>query len=106
MYVLNDKNEVIEIMQATNQDKDSCYSQMSKIEKILQSELEVRVCARDKLQKSFNNPKNQGELVKFGLLGDHRVAYEALTFDTICNSKKCVGDNSAWVDTCPGFSKQ
>ena len=104
MYVLNDKSEVFEIMEATNLDGDSCHSRVRAIEKILKSEPRVRICARDKLRKSevLDDPK---ELVSFGSFGRHKVAHEGLTFDTICNSKKCVGDNSVWVDTCPGFVK-
>jgi len=52
MYVLNDKNEMLEIMQPTHQDKDSCYSQVREIEKLLRSESQVRLCVRDKLKKT------------------------------------------------------
>lgn len=106
MYVLNDKNEVFEIMHSANQDKDSCYAQMSKIEKILQSESQVKVCARDELKKNPQDSQVQGTLVKFGLLGDHKVSYEPLTLDSICNSKKCISNNEMLVNTCPGFVKQ
>lgn len=106
MYVLNDKNEVLEIMQATNQDKDSCYSQVRTIEKILQSESQVKICARDELKKSIQDPRSQNEFIQFGSLGSHKVTYEALTLDSICNSKKCLSNNEVWVNTCPGFVKQ
>lgn len=106
LYILNVKNEVLEIMQPTNQDKDSCYSQVRKIEKILRSESHVKVCARDELKKEVQNPKAQGELIQFGSLGDHRVAYGSLTLESICNSKECLSNNDVWVNTCPGFAKQ
>jgi hypothetical protein len=38
MYVLNDKNEILEIMQPTHQDKDSCNTRAREIEKLLRSE--------------------------------------------------------------------
>lgn len=86
MYVLNEKDEAIEIMQSTNQDKETCNSQKKEIDRILGSDRFVRICVRGELKKS-------------------PMTSEFLTFDTICNSKKCYGDNSAWVDTCPGFTK-
>ena len=104
MYVLGEKKEALEIMQSTNQDKDTCEAQVKAIEKILGAEPQVKICVRDQLRRS-QVPDAQKELISFGLLGQHKVVQEGLTFDTICNSKKCVGDNSAWVDTCPGFVK-
>ena len=103
MYVLSDKNEVLEIMQPTNQDKDSCYSQVHKIEKILRSEPKVKVCARDELKKSVSDPGSKNEFIQFGLLGNHGVTYDSLTLDSICNSKDCLSNNDIWVNTCPGF---
>jgi len=105
MYVLTDKREVLEIMESTHIDGDSCRSQFRAVEKILKAEPHVKICVRDELRES-QVPDVQKELVLFGSLGNHKVTQEGLTFDTICNSKKCVGDNSAWVDTCPGFIKQ
>ncbi len=104
MYILNDKNEVLEIMQSTHQDKDTCSSQEHRIEKILQSGSQVKICARDEL-KNVQNTQEQKALIQFGPLGRHKVNYEALTLDTICNSKKCLSNNEAWVNTCPGFVK-
>lgn len=106
MYILNDKSEVLEIMQSTNQDKDSCYSQIQKIEKILQLESRVRVCARSELEKKVQDPESQKETIQFGSLGNYRITYEALILDSICNSKKCFSNNEVWVNTCPGFVKQ
>lgn len=105
MYVLNNKHEVLEIMESTHIDGDSCRFQFRAVEKILKAEPQVKICVRDELRKS-QVPDPQKELILFGLLGQHKVSYVGLTFDTICNSKKCVGDNSAWVNTCPGFIKQ
>lgn len=104
MYILGEKKEAFEIMQSTNQDKDTCEAQVKAIEKILKAESQVKICVRDQLRRS-PVPDDQKELISFGLLGRHKVTQEGLTFDTICNSKKCVGDNGAWVDTCPGFVK-
>lgn len=105
MHILNDKNDVLEIMQPTHLDKDSCYSQVHKIEKLLQSESRVKVCARDELKKDTQNPKVQKDRIQFGSLGHYQVAYDALTLDSICNSKKCFSNNDVWVNTCPGFVK-
>lgn len=105
MYVLNDKNEVLEIMQPTNQDKDTCLSQVRKVEKILQSESQVKICARDELKINIQDSESQNVFVQFGSLGSRKVAYESLTLDSICNSKKCLSNNEVWVNTCPGFAK-
>lgn len=105
MYVLNDKNEVLEIMQSTNQDKDSCQIQLNKIEKILKPESLVKLCVRGELKKNVPQSEDQGEFIKFGTLGGHKVVYEALTLDSICNSKECFSNNDVWVNACPGFVK-
>lgn len=106
MYILNDKNEALEIMQPTNQDKASCYSQIYKIERVLQSEQRVTLCVRDELKRNIQDLKDQDELIQFGSLGNHKIAYEALTLDSVCNSKECFSNNDIWVNTCPGFVKQ
>jgi len=103
MYVLNDKNEVLELIQPTHLDKDSCDSQIRTIEKILQLESKVKVCARNELKK--NTQEKQRQFVQFGSLGNHKITYESLTLDSICNSKKCLSNNDVWVNTCPGFVK-
>lgn len=105
MYILNDKNEVLTIMQSTNQDKDSCQLQLNKIEKILKQELQVKICVRDELKRNVSQSEDQGEFIEFGTLGRHKVVYEAPTLDSICNSKKCFSNNNVWVNTCPGFVK-
>lgn len=105
MYILNDKNEAFEIMQSTNQDKDTCEAQVNEIEKIRKSEPQVKLCIRDELKTISQTSGVQNDYVRFGRLGDHKVSYEPLTLDSICNSKKCVSSNSVWVNTCPGFVK-
>lgn len=105
MYILNDKNEVLEIMQPTHLDKDSCDSQFHKIEKLLRSDSKVSVCVRDELKKYIQNSENQKEGIQFGSLGNHQVNYNPLTLDSVCNSKKCFSNNEVWVNTCPGFVK-
>lgn len=105
MYVLNDKNEALEIMQPTNQDKDTCYNQIREIKKILQSELRVKLCIRDELKKQSSGSENQVNPIQFGILGTHDVVYQTLTLDSVCNSKKCIRNNDIWIHTCPGFLK-
>jgi len=105
MYILNDKNEALEIMQSTNQDKDTCKAQVNAIEKILQFEPQVKLCVRGELKASFQDPGKKSGAIRFGRLGDHKISYESLTLDSVCNSKKCVSNNSVWVNTCPGFEK-
>jgi hypothetical protein len=105
MYILNDKNEVLEIMESTNQDRDTCHSQAQKIDKILRPASHVKICVRDELKKNVQEPSSENTPIQFGSLGKHNVNYEALTFDSICNSKKCLSNNEVWVNTCPGFVK-
>lgn len=104
MYLLDNKNQVIEVMQSLHMDKESCYSQVDEIENILKKDPMIRICVRDELKKTETFAK-QNDLISFDSLGSYHVAYEPLTLDSICNSKKCIGDNSAWVKTCPGFNK-
>lgn len=105
MYLLNDKNEVLEIMQPTHQDRESCYSQINKVERILKSESVVRLCVREELRKKTEDPKDLIEMVQFGSLGDHKIIYESQTLDSVCNSKKCESNNEVFTSTCPGFVK-
>jgi len=86
-------------------DKDSCDSQFQEVEKLLQSESKVKVCARDELKKGLQNSEGQKEWIQFGSLGKHQVGYDPLTLESICNSKKCFSNNEVWVNTCPGFVK-
>ncbi len=105
MYVLSDKNEVFEIMQSTHQDEESCREQFDAIETLLRSEPQIKLCAHHRLKNVTQDPKAPIETVSFGRLGDRQILCESLTFDSVCSSKRCVGDNSAWVNTCPGFKK-
>ena len=105
MHVLNNQNEVLEIMQPTHLDKETCEVQFRRIEKILQDDSQIKLCIRDELKKK-NFGQNQGEMIHFSSLGKYSVAYETLTLDTICNSGKCFSNNSVWVNTCPGFVKE
>ena len=68
MYILSDKNEVLEIMQSTNQDKDTCEAQINAIKKMLQSESEVKLCIRGELKTSPQDPKIQNSPIRFGRL--------------------------------------
>lgn len=105
MYILTNKSEGIEVMQSTNQDKETCEAQVGAIEKMLKSEPQVKLCVRGELKASPQDSKVQSGPILFGRLGNHKVSYEPLTLDSVCTSKKCTGDNSAWVNTCPGFVK-
>jgi hypothetical protein len=105
MYILSDKNEALEIMHSTNQDKDTCEAQVYAIKKILQTEPQIKLCVRGELKTNTQDPKTQNEPIRFSGLGNHKVYYETLTLDSACNSKKCVSNNSMWVNTCPGFVK-
>lgn len=107
MFVLNDKNEALEVAHAHNMDIENCREHIGGVEKILKSAPIVNICARDGLKKKNSSDDFSWEdKADFGHLGIHKVDYKSLTFDTICNSKKCFGDNSAYTYTCPGFVKQ
>lgn len=106
LYILNDKNEVLEAMQSTNTDKETCHLQLTKVKKILESTPQVRLCIRDDLKTSRHKAQDPAESIQFGELGQHRVVYEMLTFDSICGSKKCLSDNAAWINTFPGFPRE
>lgn len=105
MYILSDKNEVIEVMQSTNQDKDTCEEQVKAIKKILQSESQVKLCIRGELKATPQDLITQNRTIRFDNLGDHTISYEPLTLDSACSSKDCVSNNGVWVNTCPGFVK-
>ena len=106
MFILSSKSEVLEIADPLNMDKESCQEQIVRIEKILKSESGLKLCARDGLKNKVANVGSWQDTADFGSLGVHKVKYESLTFDSICNSKKCYGDNSAYTYTCPGFVKK
>jgi hypothetical protein len=105
MHILSDRNEVLEVMQSTNQDKDTCEKQVNAIEKILRFEPQIKLCVRGELKTSPQDSKSQNRPIRFGGLGDHKIAYEPITLDSACNSKRCVSNNNVWVNTCPGFVK-
>jgi len=106
MFILSNKNEVLEIAAPHNTDKESCREKIAAIEKMLQFKSEIRMCARDGLKQKNAREGSWEEVADFGSLGAHKVKYESLTFDSICHSRKCYGDNSAYTYTCPGFVKQ
>ncbi len=104
MYILNGKNEVITIMQPTNQDKESCQSQIRKIDIILKKQSHVKVCARGNLK--IENNESLTEFINFPQFGKHKTIYKSLSLDSICSGSKCVSNNEVYVDTCPGFVKK
>jgi len=101
MYILNDKEEGLHLMQPTNQDGDTCKQQLKKISHIINAEPYVSICARNNLE--IENKINR--ITDFGKLGNHRIIYKQLDLDSICNSKECFSNNQVWVNTCPGFVK-
>ena len=106
MYVLNDKNQVIEIMQSTHQDKETCEAQIQSIKKLIKAEPAVKLCLRGELKNYIADSISKNEIKDFNQLGKHELSFESLTLDSICNSKTCVSNNAAWVNTCPGFIKE
>lgn len=107
MFILNDKNEALEVAHAHNMGIESCREHVAGVEKILKSGPIVSICSRGGLiNKGSSDDVSWEDKADFGRLGIHKVEYKSLTFDTICNSKKCFGDNSAYTYTCPGFVKQ
>lgn len=101
MYILNNNDEVIPVMYYIHQEKSVCLEHLKKIETILNKHPNVKMCLRDTLTKDLTS----NEMQDFGVLGKHRVAFEALTFDSICASKECYSVNDSWTETCPGFEK-
>lgn len=95
MYLLNDEGETLELMHPFEQDYEYCQLYLRKIEKILKSEPQVKICARGDLRRKKRT----------GVLNDNKVDYDFLTLDTICSSSECVSYNDVWVNTCPGFVK-
>ncbi len=106
MFVLNDENEAMEIAHPHNMDIESCQEQIVQVEKILRAANRTILCARESLKQKSSAGGSWQDKADFGYLGVHAVKYDSLTFDTICDSKKCYGDNSAYTYTCPGFIKQ
>lgn len=106
MYLLTDKNEVIPVMNPTNQDKHNCSIHLKKVERVLRKEPKVRLCVRETLKRIVDDGKTIYTPNDFGPLGIHKDTYHALTFDTICNSKDCYSTSDTWTYTCPEFQKQ
>lgn len=105
IYILSDKKEIYEIMQPHHQDRETCYSQMKKIETILQTESQVKLCIRDKLEENLQDSKSLDVITQLDKVEVGGATYESQTLDSICNSKKCFSNNDLWVNTCPGFTK-
>jgi len=105
IYILSDKKEIYEIRQPHHQDRETCNSQLKKIEKILQTESQVRLCIRDKLKNNLEESKNLNVITQLDKVDVGSATYESVTLDSICNSKKCFSNNDLWVNTCPGFAK-
>ncbi len=89
IYLLTDKNEVLPIMHAINQEGSVCKEQLKKIQKILNQESEVKICAQSELTKEIKEDERFDRPIEFGPLGSHQVVYDALFLDSICNSKNC-----------------
>lgn len=106
LYILNEKNEAIPLFNPTNQGKSECLAHLKKVERVLEKETRMKLCARGILEKMPDN-KRQKEFHDFGPLGKHESPYWALTFDTICNSKECYSISDTWNYTCtdPDFRK-
>lgn len=102
LYMLTDSNDVIPVHYPINQDKDECLKQVKQVDEILKNTPTVRLCLRGKLEK-FADSKTTVQPLDFGPLGKFNPSYEALTFDTICNSKKCLSISDTWTYTCPPF---
>ena len=101
MYILDDQNRVVSVMNPTNQGDEECLDHLKKVEKILKKSEKVKMCLRDELIKDNSSL----ELHDFGKLGKHADFYDTLYFDSICNAKECFSINETWTNTCSGFKK-
>lgn len=106
MFILGNRNEVLEIAAPHNTDKESCQEKIAAIKKMLRFESKIRVCVRDGLKQKTAKDGSWEEAADFGSKGVHKISHASMSFDTICNSRECYGDNSAYTYTCPGFVKQ
>lgn len=104
LYFLTDTNEVLPVMYPINQDRHDCMSHLKNVEQILKKDTHVRICVRDKIEKTKGS-KATSDIHDFGKLGKYNSIYDGLTFDSICNLRNCVSINDIWHDTCPGFKK-
>jgi hypothetical protein len=104
MYILNEKNEVFEIMHPINQVRETCEANKKRIEKILSSDLVVKICLREGLVGSERDKEVDYNYVDFGKLGRHLIKFEGLEFDSICNLKECFRNEHFYpLENCPGF---
>ncbi len=103
MFVLTDKNEVLEVEYPFNMDKKYCKKKTAEINKILNNSENVKMCIRNELKGKQSENESWEDEASFGPLGKHKIKYKTLHFDSICNSKKCYGDNTFYTHTCPGF---
>lgn len=100
LNILDNKNEVISVMYPINQDIDTCKEHLKKVEKVLKTSGQVRICGRNLLEV-MNKEGVIDHVHDFGPLGKHTSSYEGLIFDTICNSKECYSISDMWTYTCP-----
>jgi hypothetical protein len=105
MYLLSDKNEVLPIMYAINQEGSVCEEQFKKIQKILTQASEVKICANNEITKEIKEDEHFDRPIEFGPLGRHQVVYDALFLDSICNSKTCLVYDENKTDSCRESAK-
>ncbi|MCM2282778.1 MAG: hypothetical protein NDI61_13140 [Bdellovibrionaceae bacterium] len=89
MYLLTDKNEVLPIMYSINQEGGVCREQLNRIQKILDRETKVVICANSELTKTIKEDERFDSPVHFRGLGTYKIVYDALFLDAVCNSKGC-----------------
>lgn len=101
LYVLNEKNEVITIMNPNNQSIDNCMRQFKKIDKILKTSRIVRFCAKGIFKYEPTSKDVIYTDLDFGKLGKFKdTTYDSLVLDRVCNEKNCQGVDIDWPQTC------
>ena len=100
MYILNEKNDVIPIMYPTNQDRDQCFKHLHLVEKILKINSTIRICSQGIMSLSQDAQVIE-EPHDFGKFGKFKSNYDALTFNTFCNSQECIRLKDTWTYECP-----
>ncbi len=103
IYILKNDNTVLTLTQGSDIDAESCNIQLKKINKILEKENFVRICARGNYEKDPNI--TDSKFYDFKSLGQHKTSTEQMDLDIICNSKNCFSNNGVYTNTCPGFPK-
>lgn len=88
MYLLTGKNDVLPVMFAINQEGSVCQKQLKRIQKILDRDKEVTICANSELTK-ISKKDERTDPIQFGHLGTHEIAYDTLFLDAVCDSKDC-----------------